>query len=679
MPRLLNNKPPHQLSLSMIFTKGLIISFLTGVILFVSISAIGQSTRNCDYNRPHQADNWVFGNKAELNFTFQNAVATTSPGQFNLPYGSSSYSHTDGELFCFTNGMEVFNRGYYQMNLGTGLLGNAYATMNSIVVPHPGNSKQLFIFTVDMFLPPVFTNGVNYSIVDLSTIPSGEVIQKNNPVFTENAQKICAVMHENQRDYWVILHGFGDSKGDGFYTFLVDTGGVNPTPVISRVGYAHSGDFNNSGGYIKASSDGNKIAVAIPVDGVIELFDFNKSSGTLSGAVSSNPGDFYYPYGIEFSPDNSKLYVSTSPIEPGTNFLYQFDLNVTNPFATTPTVIEQFDWSMIGTNDSLMGALQLAPDGKIYLSKFTKGATDGKPTLSVIYNPNRAGADCNYNKLDLNSNTPFYLQGGRTMVGLPVFVTDYLNIPHYSFFNLCHHDTTNFEIRNTANVNAEWNFATLDADGILVNTDPLNPGFVFSEPGNYQVELSESWDGSTYPSFVRNVTINPLPNVDIGNGADTISILPNSTIRLDAGEYDYYSWSPGGSNSRYLDVTEQGLYTVTVTDTNCCTNSDQVFIQFSDLHFPNAFNPRSPTQRNQTFGVVGDVSSLAGFKLQIFDRWGKIIFETDDPTKPWDGKFEGGEFAPLGVYVWHSVFTTFESGLEPSKNIVNRGTVTLLR
>ncbi|MCF8349335.1 MAG: gliding motility-associated C-terminal domain-containing protein, partial [Bacteroidales bacterium] len=94
---------------------------------------------------------------------------------------------------------------------------------------------------------------------------------------------------------------------------------------------------------------------------------------------------------------------------------------------------------------------------------------------------------------------------------------------------------------------------------------------------------------------------------------------------------------------------------------------------------PNAFNPKSSIVANQTFGVVGDVSSLAGYKLQIYDRWGKILFETDDPTQPWDGKFEGGEYAPLGVYVWHAVFTTFESGIEPSKNIVNRGTVTLLR
>ena len=663
----------------MISNKGIIASFLTGIVVLLASSVIAQSTRNCEYIRPHQADNWIFGNRAGLNFQGETGIPSPTAGQFNLPYGSSSYSDANGNLFCFTNGMEIYNRGYFQMQNGTGLSGNAYATMNSIIVPNPGNDKQLIVFTVDMFLPPVFTNGVNFSIIDFSMTPSGEVIQKNNPLFTENAQKICAVQHQNQRDYWVILHGFGDTKGDAFYTYLVDTGGVNLAPVISQTGYKHQGDFNNSGGYMKASPDGSKIALAIPVDGIVELFDFNKSTGTLSERAASTPGAFYFPYGIEFSPDNSKLYISTSPIEANTNYLYQFDLTLTNPFQTTPTIIEQFDWSVIGSNDSLMGALQLATDGKIYLSKFVKGAVDGKPTISVIYNPNREGANCNYNSLNLQNNMPLYLEGSRTMVGLPTFITDYLNIPHFSFFNTCHHDTTDFEIRNTANVEPDWNFSAIDPTGSIVGADMLNPGFVFSSPGSYQVELTESWDGITYSPIKSEVIIYPLPNVDIGKGADTISILPNSTIRLDAGEYDYYQWNPGGSNERYLDVSTQGLYSVTVTDTNCCTNTDQVYIVFADLHFPNAFNPKSSIVANQTFGVVGDVSSLAGYKLQIYDRWGKILFETDDPTQPWNGKFEGGEYAPLGVYVWHAVFTTFESGIEPSKNIVNRGTVTLLR
>ncbi|PIQ29548.1 MAG: hypothetical protein COW63_12530 [Bacteroidetes bacterium CG18_big_fil_WC_8_21_14_2_50_41_14] len=662
----------------MISKKGFSTSLFTGILIWLTIPAFAQSTRYCDYIRPHEADKWVFGEKGGIDFTASPTQSDPTPGKYEVSVGISTYADKNGQLVCFSNGQEVYNGGYYHMTNGTNLIGNPYATMSSIIVPNPGNSKQLFIFTLDMYLPPVYTEGVNFSTVDFTSNPSGEVINKNVLLFNENAQKICAVMHQNQRDYWVILHGFGDNNGDSFFTYLVDTGGVNPTPIVSKVGYLQTGDFNNSGGYMKASPNGNKIALVVPDNGVVELFDFNKSTGLLSGSISSVPGEIIYPYGVEFSPDNSKLYISTSPKDPGTNYLYQFDITSSDPFNTPFTVIDQFNWSNIGSNDSLMGAVQLAPDGKIYVSKFLKGASGGKPTLSVIYNPNRPGSACNYNTLDHLTNTPFSLNGAGSLIGLPTFITDYLNIPHFSFFNKCHHDTTDFQIRNTANVEATWNFDVIDPSGTLVYTDPLNPGFVFSEPGNYQVEFTESWDGISIP-FSRGVTIHPLPGVDIGNGADTISILPNSSIRLDAGEYDYYSWTPGGSHDRYLDVAQQGLYSVLVTDTNCCSNTDQVYIQFAELSFPNAFNPNSSIAENQQFGVIGDISSLAEFRFQIFDRWGLIIFETNDPTQKWDGKFKGGEMAPYGIYVWHSIFTTFESSLQAAKEIENRGTVMLLR
>ncbi len=667
----------------MISSKGLSKLLLISSFIWLTSSVLAQSTRNCEYIRPHQADHWVFGLHGGIDFSTPEAQAVVTTGGYDVSAGVSSYSDADGTFRFFSNGMEVYNSGYYQIASGAGLMGNAWATMNSIFVPNPGNSKQIFVFTLDMYLPFWSNQGVNYSIIDFSNNNGGNIISKNNLLFTENTQKVCAVQHENGRDYWVVFHGFGSVNGDSFYTYLVDTGGVNTTPILSKVGYIHSDtDPNNGFGYMKASPDGNKIALVIPASGVIELLDFNKSTGMLSNPIDNTAGTIEYPKGVEFSPDNSKLYVCTTPNGTGTNYLYQFDLSQSNPFTQPFTIIDQFDYIKDSPQDSLMSALQLSPDGKIFLTKYRvkpQGGFDGLPTLSVIYNPDRPGAECNYNSLDGQPNRPFDLQGGFSLQGLPNFVTDYLNIPHFSFFHKCHHDTTVFEIRNTANLVPTWNFSTIDPNGTLdASSDPKSPGYVFSEPGDYSVELTESWNGMDY-NFVREVTIHPLPSVDIGKGGDTISILPNSSVRLDAGTYDYYYWTPGGSNNQYLDVTQEGWYEVLVTDTNCCSNTDRVYVQFADLHFPNAFKPASTLGINQTFGVIGDVSSLANYSLHIFDRWGKIIFETDNPLEKWTGQFEGGVDAPAGVYVWHSVFTTFESGLEPSRNIDNRGTVMLVR
>ncbi|OFY51498.1 MAG: hypothetical protein A2W85_00975 [Bacteroidetes bacterium GWF2_41_31] len=116
-----------------------------------------------------------------------------------------------------------------------------------------------------------------------------------------------------------------------------------------------------------------------------------------------------------------------------------------------------------------------------------------------------------------------------------------------------------------------------------------------------------------------------------------------------------------------------------LTDTNCCPNTDSVYIQFAELSFPNAFRPGSSLVKNQEFGVIGDVSSLAQYVFQVYDRWGLLLFETKNPQEKWNGTFPGGEPAPQGIYVWHSVFTTFESCLQAAKEIENRGTVMLLR
>jgi hypothetical protein len=103
------------------------------------------------------------------------------------------------------------------MDNGSGLNGNNFASQSSIIIPNPGNSKQYFIFTTDMFISPIYVDGVNYSVVDFTNSGYGTVTSKNNLLFNENSQKISAVKHENGSNYWVIFHGFGPGKGKNFY------------------------------------------------------------------------------------------------------------------------------------------------------------------------------------------------------------------------------------------------------------------------------------------------------------------------------------------------------------------------------------------------------------------------------------------------------------------------------
>jgi len=643
------------------------------IILFFTSNIIAQE-RDCNYKKPHQADTWVFGEKARIFFNVDPPYVHPTGGTFALKAGVSSISDEYGNLLLFSNGKTIWDKTYHVMENGSGLDGELLGGQTSIIIPHPGNNKQYFVFTTNIYVKDILTKGINYNTVNFSNNSNGSVVSKNNFLFNENSKTLCAIKHENNRDYWVIFHGFGPNKGNKYYSYLVDTLGVASIPVESTVGYNQIGDVNNQVGYMKASSNGERVAVTLPSDGIIEVLDFNRTTGVLSNAITSSANSFYMPFGLEFSPDNSKLYTTTTPLNANTqSSLYQFDITNNQPFSN-PVLISEFDYNATAA-DSIMQGIQLSVDGKIYLTKTLQSA-NVLSNLGVIYNPDRDGLDCNYNELDGASNNGLYLAGAGTQTGLPDFMSDFLNIPHFYYLNQCENDTTDFEIRNKANIGPSWDFK--DPAGIGFLDDPMKPRYIFSDPGTYQVELTESYGTEEY-IFTEEVLINPLPSIEIGQGFDTLYILPNSSVRLDAGEgYDIYNWVPNGSSGQYMDVNQEGLYMVSITDFNCCTNSDTVYVKYAQLSYPTAFKPTSSYTVNQTFNVVGNISAISKYQFNIFNRWGQLIFESDDPTVGWDGTYEGSA-APTGTYVYSSVFTSFESGIQSSIDIKTTGSITLIR
>jgi gliding motility-associated-like protein len=66
------------------------------------------------------------------------------------------------------------------------------------------------------------------------------------------------------------------------------------------------------------------------------------------------------------------------------------------------------------------------------------------------------------------------------------------------------------------------------------------------------------------------------------------------------------------------------------------------------LYIPNTFTPNGDGM-NDTFGVAGE--AIKDFKMQIYNRWGQLIFESSDANQRWDGKF-GGDKVPEGSYVY---------------------------
>ena len=143
-------------------------------------------------------------------------------------------------------------------------------------------------------------------------------------------------------------------------------------------------------------------------------------------------------YGLEFSPDDSKLYVTCyNPL--GT--LVQFDLTQGNVEAIINSA------TMLSNTEDLYG-LQLAPDGKIYVVK------SYSPNLAVINEPNVAGNDCNFVENGISLD-PTY-SGASAALGLPNFVQSYFDYAHKG----CTFPTTVSEITTTDEISFFPNPAT---------------------------------------------------------------------------------------------------------------------------------------------------------------------------------------------------------------------------
>lgn len=92
------------------------------------------------------------------------------------------------------------------------------------------------------------------------------------------------------------------------------------------------------------------------------------------------------------------------------------------------------------------------------------------------------------------------------------------------------------------------------------------------------------------------------------------------------------------------------------------------------IHIPNAFTPNGDGL-NDTFGGLGE--GLTEYNLQIFNRWGNLIFESNDMKNQWDGNYNN-KLAPIGVYVY-KINAKGPSANGRSKNLINEaGSVTLV-
>ena len=140
-----------------------------------------------------------------------------------------------------------------------------------------------------------------------------------------------------------------------------------------------------------------------------------------------------------------------------------------------------------------------------------------------------------------------------------------------------------------------------------------------------------------------------------------------------------FHWSPSSfindihSTIPNVYPPEDAIYTLTVNSTVGCgsfTSSATVKV-YRDIYAPTAFTPNNDG-RNDIYRIIA-ADNYKNFRLQIYNRWGQVVYETTDINKGWDGKVNGLVQAS-DVYVYY-----FEILTASNKKITKKGTLTLIR
>jgi len=254
---------------------------------------------------------------------------------------------------------------------------------------------------------------------------------------------------------------------------------------------------------------------------------------------------------------------------------------------------------------------------------------------------------------------------------------------------------------NTSTINVPFDLATSTfaaCEGKIVTLDPglfkyyywltdgtTEPTYVTTEAGTYQVRLVDGSSSScSYNELIA--TINARPNIWLGN--DTF-LTGNQTLLLEAYDSDIqtYEWNsdPFLTDNSYTVSGQNGNQTVWVKVTNYegCDNSDTINIRavdYTNLRIPAVFTPNGDAINDKWFfpappeGTDYDIYPyFDNVEANVFNRWGKLVWQFKGDFVAWDGKDLTGKELPMDSY--HYIIRFKANG----KTYLYKGSITIIR
>ncbi|MCB9245635.1 MAG: PKD domain-containing protein [Flavobacteriales bacterium] len=201
----------------------------------------------------------------------------------------------------------------------------------------------------------------------------------------------------------------------------------------------------------------------------------------------------------------------------------------------------------------------------------------------------------------------------------------------------------------------EWQFG----DGSVSNL--ADPEHTYLQPGSYNVQLKTTSDEGCTDSLIRTFAVYPIPEASFTHTKERSWERETDIQFHDQSSSDVQQWAwffeqHGVSDLQnpLITFTDTGNFMIqlVVRNANGCLDSvsNRIFI-FPETQFyiPSAFSPNNDS-RNDLFRVSG-LSFVAEFRLTVYNRWGQIMYQSNDVNSGWDGTYLG-EPVPSGNYAY---------------------------
>ena len=227
-------------------------------------------------------------------------------------------------------------------------------------------------------------------------------------------------------------------------------------------------------------------------------------------------------------------------------------------------------------------------------------------------------------------------------------------------------DNLTFPIDETYDIT--WDFGDgSDGDNVF----DISPTNVYDEPGVFTVSVDVisplgCFATRTFPNLI-NVQAGPQADFTTSPNSESISISNNtvSFINQTVGGVAYF-WDFGDGGISFEQnpqhtFQDTGMFDVHLlaTSSNGCTDTITQLIDVvpvANLQFPNAFTPNGDGS-NDLFRGKGATELINDYEIFIFDRFGKIVFNSENSTEGWNGQLNNsGADLPPGVYMFRATW-----------------------